>query len=118
MSLIVDKDNEYGVRIIGDGGEDPAKGVLNVTSASAAIASLLVGKTIVGNASQAALRIAHPSTASGAVMGFSGGFVSCTSLVLTSVANIDYVIPVELNGEARYIPVFKAAAIYGAAVPA
>ena len=62
------------------------------------------------------MKFLSPSVASGAVMGFApGAFVSCTSVVLTSVANFDYVIPVELNGEARYIPVLKAAGIVGGA---
>ena len=115
MAFIFDKDNEYGARIIGDGGEDGA--VLLVKSAANTVPALAIGRGIVGNACQAAMKFLSPSVASGAVMGFAAGaFVSCTSVVLTSVANVDYVIPVEMNGEARYIPVLKAAAIIGGAV--
>ena len=117
MSLIVDKDNEYGFRIQGDGGEDTSKGVLHVSTAANTVPSITIGRSVAGNASQAALKFLTPSVASGAMMGFAaGGFISCTSVILTSVADIDYVIPVELNGEARYIPVLKAAGIIGAAV--
>lgn len=114
MSVIYDLDNEYGGYIIGDGGEK-STGVLEVKSASAAIPSLQVSRTTNGNASQAPFKIAGSSVASGALMGFGGGFISLTSVVLTTVANTDYAIPVEINGEARYIPVFKAAALVGAA---
>lgn len=75
------------------------------------------GRTILGTASVAPVLFLAASTASGAVMGFQAG-VSCTSVIFTSVANFDYVIPIEINGEARYIPVAKAEAIVGAAVPA
>jgi hypothetical protein len=53
--------------------------------------------------------------ASGALVEFTGGFISATSVVLTTVANTDYVIPVQIGLETRYSPVFKAAAVVGAA---
>jgi hypothetical protein len=114
MAFIFDKDNEYGARIIGDGGES-TDGVLKVTTGANTVPALAIGRTVAGNASQAAFKLLGSSNASGALMGFVGA-ISLTSVVLTSVANIDYVIPVELNGEARYIPVLKAAALIGAAV--
>lgn len=112
MSVIYDLDNEYGGRIIGDGGEDTA--VFQVETASNSIPALSVAAA--GNATEAAFQIAGVSAASGAVMGFGGGFISLTSVVLTTVANTDYALPVEVNGVPRYIPLFKAAALVGAAV--
>ena len=56
------------------------------------------------------------SVASGAIMEFRNkSFISITSTVLTTVANTDYAIPVQVGLETRYIPVFKAAAIIGGA---
>jgi hypothetical protein len=111
MAFIYDLDNEYGARFIGDGGE---ANVLEVKSASAAIPSLLISRSVAGNASQAPLRFAGTSVASGAVMGFRSA-VSLTSIILTSAAHFDYAIPVEINGETRYIPVVKATGLSGAA---
>jgi hypothetical protein len=77
--------------------------------------ALQIGRTVNGTASVAPVLFAGASAASGAVLGFTG-CISLTSIVFTTVANTDYAIPVEINGEARYIPVFKAAALIGAAV--
>lgn len=112
MALIHDLDNEYGVRIIGDGGEDTA--VAQVTSASATLPAILVGRTVNGNASVAPLRIAGGSAASAAVLGIRSA-ISITSIILTSAAQFDYAVAVEVNGEARYIPLIKAAGLIGAA---
>lgn len=116
MAFIFDKDNEYGARVIGDGGESSTDGVFKVTSASASIPAFSVGRTVTGNASQAAFKVLGASTASGALMGFPSGCISITSILTTSAAHFDYVIPVEINGEARYIPVIKGAGLFGAAV--
>lgn len=119
MPLIHDLDNEYGVRIIGDGGEDATKGVVNVTSASATVPSLLVGKTVSGSPTIAALRVAGTSAASAAVIGFGGGFISVTSILgfAATGGNIafDYVLPVEVNGVQRGIPLTSLASLTGAA---
>lgn len=115
MPLIHDLDNEYGVRIIGDGGEDATKGVVNITTAGAAVPALIVGRTAAGSQTIATLQIAGSSLASGALIGFQGGFISCTSVILTTVAHTDYCIPVQVGLETRYIPVFKAAAVIGGA---
>lgn len=77
--------------------------------------ALIVGSTVVGSPTIAAFKVLHPSVASGAVMELGGGFISCTSVILTSVAHIDYVFPVSLNGVIRYIPAFAAAAVQGGA---
>lgn len=117
MPIIIDKDNEYGFKVIGDGGEDATRGVFSVQTGSNTVPAFTVGRTVAGNASQGAFKFLSVSNASGAVMSFApGSFVSVTSVILTTVANIDYVIPVEMNGEARYIPVIKAAGINGVAV--
>lgn len=118
MPIIVDKDNEYGVRIIGDGGEDPAKGVVNITSAGP-VTSLQVGRTGAGLTSVAPLRVTGTSLASGAVMGFGGGFISVSSILGFSATGaaiaFDYILPVELNGVMRGIPLTSLVSLPGAA---
>lgn len=111
--MIYDLDNEYGARIIGDGGESTT-GTFQVTSGAAGTPALFVARSANGTASIAPVRISAQSNASAAMLGFNAA-ISLTSIVLTTVANTDYAIPVEINGEARYIPVFKAAALIGAA---
>ena len=114
MAFIFDKDNEYGARVIGDGGES-TDGVFKVTTAANTIPALAVGRTVAGNASQAAFKLLSASVASGALMGFPNGAISITSILVASAAHFDYAIPVEINGEARYIPVIKAGGLVGAA---
>lgn len=77
--------------------------------------ALIVGRTVASLPTIAPFKILHPSCASAAVMELGGGFISCTSIVLTSVANTDYVFPISLNGVIRYIPCFGAAAVVGGA---
>lgn len=119
MALIHDLDNEYGVRIIGDGGEDATKGVANIVSASATVPSLLISKTVAGSTTIAALRVAGTSAASAAVIGFGGGFISVSSILgfTATGANIafDYVLPVEVNGVVRGIPLTSLVSLPGAA---
>jgi hypothetical protein len=118
MAFTHDLDNEYGARIIGDGGEDVAKGVLNVTTAGP-MPAILVGRTAAGLTSVAPLRVAGTSLASGAVLGFGGGFISVTSILGTAATGaglgFDYVIPVEVNGVMRGIPLTSLASLPGAA---
>lgn len=85
-------------------------------NSSVAAGGLLVTRTVVGNLSIGVLRVQGNSVASGAMIEFSNkGFISITSTVLTTVANTDYAIPVQVGLETRYLPLFKAAAIIGAA---
>lgn len=77
--------------------------------------ALVVGRTVVGSPTIAALRILHPSGASGVVMEFQGGFISCTSIEFTSAAQFDYALAVSVNGVVRYIPLCQGAAIDGGA---
>lgn len=118
MALIHDLDNEYGVRIIGDGGEDITKGVVNVTTAGVQPA-IIVGRTGVGLTSVAPLRVLGTSLASGAVLGFAGGFISVTSILgfaATGAAlGADYVLPVEVGGVMRGIPLVSLISLPGAA---
>lgn len=118
MTFIHDLDNEYGARIIGDGGEDVTKGVLNVTTAGPAPA-VIVGRTAAGLTSVAPLRVLGTSLASGAVMGFGGGFISVTSILgfaATGAAlGADYVLPVEVGGVMRGIPLVSLISLPGAA---
>lgn len=105
--------SEGGMKVFGDGGED-SSGVVEFKTAGA-IPALSVGRSAAGSQTIGLLRVNGSSMASGALMEFKGGFISCTSVVLTSVANTDYCIPVQVGLETRYIPVFKAAAIIGGA---
>lgn len=78
--------------------------------------ALTIRRTLPGNISIGTLRISGNSTASGAVLDFvEKGFVSITSVVLTTVSNTDYAIRVQVGTETRWIPCFKDAAIIGAA---
>ncbi len=125
MAINTDLASEGGVKIYGDGGED-AVGVFHVKSAGAVPAiqattnnatnpALVIGRTVNGSATIGYLQFLGTSVASGAIMNFAGGFISTTSVVLTTVANTDYAIPVQVGLEVRYIPLFKAAALIGAA---
>ena len=77
--------------------------------------ALEVLSTVAQDPGVAPLRIAHLSAASAANMQF-GSFVSCTSIVLTTVANIDYVVRVALgDGTFRSIPLIKDAGVIGSA---
>jgi hypothetical protein len=84
-------------------------------SASSIAPALYINHTVNSVQTVAPLRFAGTSVASAAILEFQGGFISCTSTVLTSVANTDYAIPVQVGLETRYIPLFKAAAIIGGA---
>ena len=88
-------------------------------SVAATAAALTVGRTVVGGQTIAALRVAHNSAASGAVIGFGGGFISVTSILGIGVTGaaiaFDYLLPVELNGVVRGIPLTSLLSIPGAA---
>lgn len=87
-----------------------------IVQASSATGRVTVRNTAVGNQSIGVLRIQGNSVASGTAIEFSNkAFISITSTVLTTVANTDYAIPVQVGLETRYIPCFKAAAIIGGA---
>lgn len=118
MAFTHDLDNEYGARFIGDGGEDPAKGTVQILSGGP-MSTLQVGRNAAGLTSVAPLVILGTSLASGAVMGFRGGFISVTSILgigATGAAlGADYILPVELNGVMRGIPLLSLLSIPGAA---
>ena len=112
MPLNLDLANEGGAQIIGDGGE--SQGVVQFATAGS-VPALVLRRTAAGSQTIGILRIAGSSMASGALIEFGGGFISTTSVVLTTVANTDYVLPVQVGLETRYIPLFKAAAVIGGA---
>ena len=94
-------------------GADLRVGTVEVESATSTV---LVRQPVVGNMSIGVLRIQGNSVASGAVLEFTTkAFASITSVVLTTVANTDYAIRVQVGLETRWIPLFKDAAIIGAA---
>jgi len=75
-----------------------------------------VNQTVVGNQSIGVLQLVGNSVASGAILEFRNkSFISITSVVLTTVANTDYAIPIQVGLETRYIATFKAAALIGGA---
>lgn len=113
MAMLYDLQAEYGASIISD--SDTPQGALTLKSGASTQPALTVGKVVNSVQTVAGLRLEGSSVASGALIEFRGGFVSCTSVVLTTVANTDYCIPVQVGLETRYIPVFKAAAIVGGA---
>lgn len=89
---------------------------LEAISASATGAAGVFTQTVVGNMSIGVLKVVGNSVASGAALEFSNkAFASITSVVLTTVANTDYAIRVQVGLETRWIPLFKDAAIIGAA---
>jgi hypothetical protein len=77
--------------------------------------AVIVGRTVVGSPTVAPFKVLHPSVASGAVMEFGGGFISCTSVDIVTAANSDYVLPISLGGVVRYIPLVNGTAIKGGA---
>jgi hypothetical protein len=119
MAIIYDLDNEYGGRIIGDGGEDPVAGVYRVTSAATVVPAVTVGRTVRGSQTIAAFRFSGTSVASAAVVGFGGGMISVTSILGIAATGaglgFDYVLPVEINGILRGIPLTSLASLPGAA---
>ena len=77
--------------------------------------ALEVLSTVAQDPGVAPLRIAHLSAASAVVAQF-GSFVSVTSVIFTTVANVDYVIRVALgDGTFRSIPLWKDAGVIGSA---
>lgn len=113
MAILYDLAAEYGGSIISD--SDTTQAAFTVKSGATTAPALTVGRTVNGTQTVAGLRLQGSSVASGALIEFQGGFVSCTSVVLTTVANTDYMIPVQVGAETRYIPLFKGAAIVGGA---
>ena len=118
MPLNLDLANEGGAQIIGDGGEATG-GVLQITSAATATPGLLIGRTVRGSQTIASLRIAGTSTASAAVLGFAGGMISVTSILGIAATGaaiaFDYVLPVEVGGVVRGIPLTSLISLPGAA---
>lgn len=112
--MIYDLDNEYGARIIGDGGESSV-GTLQVRSGAAATPALYISRAAAGSPTIAPLRIAGTSAASAALIGFGGGFISLTSVILTTAAHFDYAVPVEVGNVQRYIPLVAAGGLVGGA---
>ena len=87
-----------------------------IIESSAAAGGVLIRRSVVGNQSIGVLRIQGSSQASGAIIEITQkGFISITSTVLTTVANTDYAIAVQVGLETRYMPLFKAAALIGGA---
>lgn len=113
MAINYDLASEGGAKIYGDGGEDSV-GVLHVKTAGS-VPAVHVARSAAGSQTIGILAVGGSSMASGALIEFKGGFISTTSVVLTTVANTDYCIPVQVGLETRYIPLFKAAALIGGA---
>lgn len=123
MSNLVNLHGEQEAGIIGDDAqptltlENTSTGAALRLKATSGAYALNIIPTSSGNASVAPVRFASLSTASAPIFEVAaiGGFVSCTSVVLTTVANTDYALRVKVGSEPRWIPLFKDAAIIGAA---
>lgn len=138
MANLINLDAESGADLIGDDAQPAVAfrntstgpglrsyGLVNTSTASVDILNAYsqsatspagIFSQVVGNMSIGILRIAGNSVASGAAIEFSNkAFASITSVVLTTVANTDYAIRVQVGLETRWIPLFKDAAIIGAA---
>lgn len=125
MANLLNLDAETGADMIGDDAQ-PTLALSNSSTGAdlrvgtvegeSATSTVLVRQPAVGNMSIGVLRVQGNSVASGAVLEFTNkGFASITSVVLTTVANTDYAIRVQVGTETRWIPLFKDAAIIGAA---
>lgn len=114
MTVNYDLASEGGMKVFGDGGEDSA-GVVQFKTGAAGIPTLTLGRTANSDPTVGTLKILGTSAASAAVMQFGGGFISCTSILLTSVAAFDYVLPVYVGNVMRAIPLIGLASIGGAA---
>jgi hypothetical protein len=118
MAINYDLASEGGMKVYGDGGEDTV-GVVHFKSAATTIPGLTISKSVNGSPTIAALRVAGTSAASAAVIGFGGGFISVTSIlgIAATGAGIgfDYVLPVEINGVQRGIPLTSLISLPGAA---
>lgn len=128
MSNLINLYSESGADMIGDDAQPTLELVNTSTGAALRAKTIDVGvgttgvtirRAVVGNISIGVLRVQGNSLASGAMLEFTGNraFASITSVVLTTVANTDYAIRVQVGLETRWIPLFKDAAIIGAAVP-
>lgn len=114
MAINYDLAAEGGMKVFGDGGEDSA-GVVQFKSAAAGTPALSVGGGVVGTTTVAALRIEGSSAASAALIQFAGGFISLTSIQLTTLSPWRYVIPVSCGAFVGGIPVLSLATLTGAA---
>lgn len=102
--------------------DNPQFGNASVLSAGARFRSTATGaraleviSTVAQDPSVAPLRLGHLSAASAVAIQF-GSFVSVTSVILTSAAQIDYVVRVALgDGTFRSIPLLKDAGVIGSA---
>lgn len=110
MANIRNLDAEVGANYIGDDSQP------SLTFDNSSTGYALSVRRTTSNATVSPLEIVASANASAPVMAINtAGFVSCTSVVLTTVANTDYAIRVWINGQPRWIPVFKDAAIVGGA---
>lgn len=114
MTMIYDLDSEGGAKIFGDGGEDVA-GVVQFKGNATSTPVLVLSKGVNACVTVAPFRILGSSVASAARIGFGGGFISLTSILLTSAAHFDYAVPVEVDGNVRYIPLIKGSGLVGGA---
>lgn len=125
MANLINLNAESGANMIGDDAvatltlDNSSTGAdiaLNIVESTSATDGVRVRQGVVGNMSIGVLKIVGNSVASGAMLEFSNkGFISITSVVLTTVANTDYAIRVQVGAETRWIPCFKDAAMIGSA---
>lgn len=110
MANIRNFDSEIGANFIGDDAQP------SLTFDNSSTGYSLSLKRTTSNATVSPLEVVASANASAPAMAFNtAGFVSCTSIILTTVAHTDYAIRVWINGQPRWIPTFKDAAIIGGA---
>lgn len=89
---------------------------VDIRSGATIYPALTIGRTVNSSITQAALRFLGTSTASAALMQFSGGFISLTSINYVAGGLLsDYALPVVVGGEVRYIPLVQGSALLGGA---
>ncbi len=114
MADVINLTTDINKNIIEDDSR-PALTLDNSSTAGIQAHGLRVSKRAGGNTSIAPIELVPSGNASAPVLEIErAGFASITSVVLTTVANTDYAIRVNING-ARWIPAFKDAGIIGAA---
>lgn len=90
-----------------------------IQSTSATARAVTFGRTVVGSQTIASTFLTHPSLASAPVFGFGGGFISVTSILGFAATGaaiaFDYILPIELNGVVRGIPLTSLLSLVGPA---
>lgn len=107
--------NEYDTAVLDITHTSTTNPAARIRSASAAGQALTVGRTVAASPTVAVMNFAHVSAASAPIFEFAagGGFVSVTSVVLTTVANIKGAVRVKVGNVYYWIPLVLDAGLVG-----